>query len=326
MIRRRLGLGAAAIALVLPLGGCMTVHGERALIPSVAPDEAAKVLAGFATVDNEATKAWDPQLLARIETGPLGAIDGAGVRAKHVNNPGGNPKFSPLTFSDTKYWIPRQVGWPKFFVADTATNHAAAGSRWLMVFRRDAASEPWRAAYLAVAAEGTLPRLATDGDGHVVPVPADGGGLLLAPGTLGTAYTGYLQHGTGADRFAKGAATSTLRANRGDQARTPNSVTQYADQPADDGDFAPVALRTQDGGALVFFGTRHQAKSTYRAGYNLSIDPDTRALMTGTPRTSVTLSHVGQQMVTVPKAGATGPGGQVVFISRLVGLVGAAGE
>src|SRR5689334_2217912 len=119
MIRRRLGLGAAAIALTLPLAGCMTVHGERANIPSVTPAEAATVLTRLPTADNEATKAWDAQALGRIETGPLGAIDGAGARAKHANNPGGNPSFSPLAFSDSKFWIPRQVGWPKFFVADT---------------------------------------------------------------------------------------------------------------------------------------------------------------------------------------------------------------
>ncbi|MCL2553206.1 MAG: hypothetical protein FWE75_13810 [Actinomycetia bacterium] len=326
MIRRRLALRAATLALVLPLAGCMTVHGERADIPSVAPAEAAKVLSHFATVDNEATKTWNPQLLGQIESGPLGAIDGAGVRAKHANNPGGNPQFSALEFSDSKFWIPKQVGWPKFFVADTATNRGTAGARWLLLFRRGAASEPWRAAFLAVTTADSLPALATDQGGHVEPVPLTGGDLVLPPGKLSSAYTGYLQDGTGADEFAKGAATSQLRANRHAQARTPNSVTQYADQPASDGDFTPVALRTKDGGALVFFGTRHQSKSTYRAGYNLAIDPDTRALMTGTPKTSVTLSHVAQELVTVPKSGSGSGSGQVVFVSRLVGLVSAAGE
>jgi hypothetical protein len=329
MIRRRLALAAAALALVLPLAGCMTVHGERADIPSVAPAEAARVLANFAAVDNEATKTWNPQLLGRIESGPLGAIDSAGVRAKHANNPGGNPQFSALAFSDATFWIPEQVGWPKFFVADAAANRGTPGARWLLLFRRGAAGEPWRAAFLAVTTADSLPALARDRSGHVVPVPLTGGDLLVPPGRLGTTYTAYLQSGAHADEFAGGGATSQLRATRRDQARTPDSVTQYADQPADDGDFAPVALRTRDGGALVFFGTRHQSRSTYRAGYNLAIDPDTRALMTGTPKTSVTLSHVAQQLVTVPKArggsGAGGPG-QVVFVSRLVGLVSASGQ
>jgi hypothetical protein len=321
MIRRRLSLGAAALALTVPLAGCLTVHGERENIPSVQPAEAARVLAHFAAVDNAATKSYDPALVTQVEAGPLGAIDEAGVRAKHANNPAGNPSYAPLVFSDAKYLIPRQIGWPKFFVADTAVNRGT-GARWLLVFRRAAASRPWLADFLAVPAGGRAPEIATDGLGNAMAVPAADAGLLVPPGQVAAAYCGYLQQGTGAV-FADGPETTQLRATRGAYARTANSVTQYADQPAQGGDFDPVALRTKDGGALVFFGTRHQSRATYRAGYRLAIGPDTKALMTGTPRTSVTLSDVGQQLVTVPKGGRAD---KVVFLSRIVGLVSAKGE
>jgi hypothetical protein len=145
----------------------------------------------------------------------------------------------------------------------------------------------------------------------------------VQPGQVAAAYTSYLQDGKGSV-FAGGPSTSQLLATRADHARTPNSVTQYADQPAQGGDDDPVALRTADGGALVFFGTRHQSRSTYRAGYQLTIDPDTKALMTGTPKTSVTLSTVGQQLATVPARGAGT--GTVAVLSRVVGLVSAKGE
>lgn len=320
MIRRRFCWGAAAVALTVPLAGCVTVHGERENIPSVQPDEAAQTLAHFVSANNAATKAYDPALISRTEAGPLGAIDEAGLRAKHANNPAGNPSYTPLVFSDTKYLIPRQVGWPKFFVADTAVNRGSGG-RWLLVFRRAAAGRPWQADFLAVASGG-LPAVATDKDGYAQALPAGGTDLLVQPGQVAAAYTSYLQDGKGSV-FAGGPSTSQLLATRADHARTPNSVTQYADQPAQGGDDDPVALRTTDGGALVFFGTRHQSRSTYRAGYQLTIDPDTKALMTGTPKTSVTLSTVGEQLVTVPKGGGTG---QVAFVSRVLGLVSASGE
>lgn len=324
--RRGPVLAAAAAALSLPLAGCMTVHGETADIPSITPAHAASVLRHFTDVNNQASKAYDAKLVGQIEAGPLGATDSAGVTARHVNNPGGNPSFTPLVLSDAKFWIPRQVGWPKFFVADTASNRGT-GTRWLLVFRRGAAGQAWRADFLAVVDPSRVPALAHDADGYVLPVPAKGGGLLLPPAKLGAAYAGYLQHGDNADDFAKGSATSQLRTDRREHARTANSVTQYADQAADTGDFAPVALRTKNGGALVFFSTRHQSRSTYRAGYRLSIDQDTRALMTGTPRTSVTLSHIGEQLVSVPrKAGATpDPAPRITFLSRLLGLVSAEG-
>ncbi|MYS24645.1 hypothetical protein GA0115240_16689 [Streptomyces sp. DvalAA-14] len=320
MIRRRLGSGAAALALAVPLAGCMTVHGERADIPSVRPAEAAQVLAHFAAVSNAATKAYDPALVTRIEAGPLGAIDEAGLRAEHAVSPAGNPAYAPLVFSDPRFLIPRQVGWPKFFVADTAVNRGT-GVRWLLVFRRAAAGRPWKADYLAVAAAGAVPAPATDGHGGAVAVPPAGTDLLVQPARVAASYTTYLQQGAGAV-FAAGSSTTQLRATRDEHARTPDSVTQYADQPAQGGDFDPVALRTKDGGALVFFGTRHQSRATYRAGYRLAIDADTKALMTGTPHTSVTLSSVGQQLVAVPRGGGTG---QVTFLSRIVGLVSAQG-
>jgi hypothetical protein len=321
MIRRRMCLGAAALLLAAPLTGCMTVHGERESIPSVRPDDAAEVLAHFAAVNNAATKAYDATLVTEVEAGPLGAIDAAGLRAKHANHPAGNASYAPLAFSDPKFLIPRQVGWPKFFVADTAVNRGA-GARWLLVFRRAAADRPWKADFLAVPPAGRMPAPATDGHGNAVVVPPAATGLLVPPGQVAAAYGAYLQKGAGSV-FAAGPATTQLRAGRTERARTPNSVTQYADQPATGADFDPVALRTRDGGALVFFGTRHQSRATYRAGYRLNIDPDTRALMTGTPRTSVTLATVGQQLVAVPRAGGTD---KAVFLSRITGLVSAKGE
>ncbi|WP_329131178.1 hypothetical protein OG552_09425 [Streptomyces sp. NBC_01476] len=321
MIRRRLRWGAALLALAAPLTGCMTVHGERENVPSVQPARAAEVLTHFAAVNNAATKAYDPALIGTVEAGPLGAIDQAGLRAKHANHPAGNPSFRPLAFSDAHFLIPRQVGWPKFFVADAAVNRGA-GSRWLLVFRRAAADLPWKADFLAAPAAGQVPATATDEHGNAVAVPAAGTDLLVQPGQVATAYTAYLQQGTGG-QFASGNATSQLRANRASRARTANSVTQYADQPARGGDFEPVALRTKDGGALVFFGTRHQSRATYRAGYRLTVDPDTKALMTGTPKTSVTLSTVGQQLVAVPESGGSA---KVTFLSRVTGLVAATGQ
>jgi len=321
MNRRTFCRGAAAVALTGPLAGCVTVHGERENVPSVDPDEAAQALAHFVSVSNAATKSYDPALITQTEAGALGAIDEAGLRAKHANNPAGNPSYAPLVFSDTKYLIPRQVGWPRFFVADTAVNRDS-DDRWLLVFRRAAAGQPWQADFLAVATAAQLPAVATDEDGYARALPAGGTDLLVQPGQVAASYASYLQDGTGS-RFAAGPSTSQLRDTRAEHAKTANSVTQYADQAAQGGDFDPVALRTADGGALVFFGTRHQSRATYRAGYQLTIDPDTKALMTGTPKTSVTLSTVGQQLVTVPKAGGSA---KVVFVSRVVGLVSAKGE
>lgn len=89
----------------------MTVHGERALIPSATRTEAAKALARFTEVNNEANKKLDAKLIATVESGPLGAVDGAGLRARNTATPGGNPDFKALGLRDPRFLIPRQVGW-----------------------------------------------------------------------------------------------------------------------------------------------------------------------------------------------------------------------
>ncbi len=113
-----------------------------------------------------------------------------------------------------------------------------------------------------------------------------------------------------------------MRTGRDAGRRTADTVTQYVDQADAQGDFAPIALRTQDGGAIVFFGSRHQSKSTFRAGYRLTLDRDTQALTTGTPKTSITLAQVAQEMVAVPPKSKGAP---TLFISRLIGLISAQG-
>jgi hypothetical protein len=305
--------------------GCVTVHGEQALIPSVRKAEAARVLADFTSTNNKANKNFDPKLMATIETGPLGASDVAGLQAKHANTPAGNSSYVPIQLTDPSFLIPRQRGWPKWFIADAVSNKTKNG-RWLLVFQRNSSAEPWKASHLGVYGNSTQLAFARDGQGYVEPVSSSGSGLLVRPGDLSRAYTDYLQKGSaGSAVFAAGPATSQLRTWRTANSRTATLATQYADQPAKAGEYPPIALRTKDGGALVFFASHHTAKDTsLRAGVVPPTNADTRALMTGTAKTSVTYLRLAEQAATVPPKTATG--GKVVVLSRVVGLISAKGE
>lgn len=308
----------------------MTVHGERALIPSVTKAEAAEALDRFTEVNNKANKDFDAKLIATVESGPLAAVDVAGLRARHAVEPGGNRDFKPLSLNDPRFLIPRQVGWPKWFVADVAPRTGGSGpgaNRWLMVFERGGAHEAWQVSYVAAVRASAVPEFTRDAQGYVEPVAAEDSGLAVDPAELGRAYTDYLAKGDAKDTsvFAPGASTSELVAGRAKSTRTAQSATQFADQPATEGAFAPLGLRTKGGGALVFFVTHHTAKITMlRAGVAPQIDAYTRALMTGTLETSVTLGRVARQAVLVPpeKDGD----GRVVFLARTIGLVAARGE
>ncbi|NEB48326.1 hypothetical protein G3I45_28885, partial [Streptomyces sp. SID339] len=72
---------------------------------------------------------------------------------------------------------------------------------------------------------------------------------------LSTSYTAYLRDGE-PDVFTPGTATSGWREARRTTRRAGFSY-QYIDQPLSGATFAPLGLRTEDGGALVFFSSKH---------------------------------------------------------------------
>ncbi|GAA2442828.1 hypothetical protein [Streptomyces macrosporus] len=322
------GLRTVAVLVAVVTGltgvsGCLTVHGEKAVVPATTEAEAAKVLEEFTETNNKANRAHDARLNATIETGALGAIDQAGLRAKRAVHPEGNPAHEPLELTDPRFLIPKQAGWPKFFVADTASNRSR-GARWLLVFTRNGVEEKWKASYLAVLAENAVPEFAEDGEGHVEAVPTDETArLAVAPEDLGRAYTDYLREG--GDTFAAGKLTSDIREERKKTATSPGARTEWADLPAEDARFGPLGLRTEDGGALVFFTTHHQSKQTVAKGYRPQVkDPYVKALLEGTPKQSVTYARVSLQAASVPAADAADP--TVRMLYRLQGLTGAKGE
>jgi len=324
---RRLGRTALAAASVTMLsstaGGCVVVHGEREILPGATKAEAARALADFTAAYNEANAANDPSLDTDRVTGALGDIDGAKLKAGGENQPGGNPNYVPLELTGTEFTIPEKAGWPRWFVADSRANKGRGEDRWLLVFTRGDADEPWQVSYLTIASAEEIPEFRKDKDGWAQPVAADATDLAVAPGKLPQRYAAYLKDG--GSTFADGAHTSEWRSDRAKNAARPGLAQQYIDEPLTSGDYAPVGLRTVDGGALVFFTTRHYQKQTAAQGAPINVtNAEVKALMTGEPRRSLTLESVSNQAVLTPPKSATDQ--RVSFLSRIQGLTAAKGE
>jgi hypothetical protein len=310
---------AGLVALLeLAVGGCVTVHGETALLPAVAGrQEAAGVLAHFTAVSNRANRTADAELNTTNETGVLGAIDAAQLKVERATRPGGDPGYQPLRLSGTRYLIPEERGWPKWFVADTANNRDS--KRWLIAFTRDGAGEPWKAAYLTILDPARMPRFALDAHGHAEAVPLGATGLAVPPGKLGARYARYLGDGRPAD-FAPGPYTSVLRRQRRALRHTERYVTQYVDQAVPAAQYPAFALRTADGGALVLFTTRHSWKITAAQGTPLPpLNAYTRALITGRAKEWVTQVGLAEEVALVPR------GGRVRILDQITGVVSAQG-
>ncbi|MGW0880420.1 hypothetical protein [Streptomyces sp. NPDC002671] len=312
-------LTALSAALSLTASGCVVVHGEREVLPSATRAEAAKALAAFTDAYNKADEAYDSSLDAAHVTGAVQDIDGARLKAGHVNSPSGNPDHTPLKLTDAKFTIPKKAGWPRWFVAD-AQGNKGGNARWLLVFTRGDLGDPWQVAYLTLFAPGSVPEFKKDKDGWAEAVPADSAQLAVKPNDLSQSYATYLQ--SGGKTFADGPETSGLRTAREKAARKPGLVRQFIDEPLTHGDYAPLALRTADGGALVFFTTHHYQKQTAAAGTSVpQQNKDVQALTKGEVKQSLTLEFISNEAALDP-AGS----GPVKVVSQLQGLTAAQGE
>jgi hypothetical protein len=306
-------------ALSLTTGGCVVVHGEREILPSTTRAEAAEALRQFTTAYNEADKAYDPALDADHTTGALADIDSARLEAGRANNPGGNPNHAPLKLTDAKFTIPKKAGWPRWFLVDAAGNKGGT-ARWLLVFTRSSLDTPFQVAYLTLVAPGKVPQFRKDADGWAEAVPANSAGLAAAPDELSRSYSTYLKNG-GAT-FSDGPHTTQWRALRQKNAKKPGLVTQYVDEPLTNGDYAPLALRTTDGGALVFFTTRHYEKQTAAAGTTVPApNKDVLALTKGEIKQSLLMEFVSNEVALAPKGQ-----GRVTILGRIQGLTSAEGS
>lgn len=310
-------LPAAAAALALALSGCVVVHGEREVLPAATPDEAGGALRAFTDAYNAADKAYDPSLGEDRVTGAFGAIDGARLKARQANHPQGNERHEPLELTDARYTIPAKAGWPRWFLVDAKANKGG-DARWMLVFVKERKEEPWQAAYLTLLDPADVPEFRKDEKGYAEPA-VGGDALAVAPSKLSRAYADYL--GEGGETFAEGPHTSVVREQRERNEKRPGLVRQFKDEPLVEGDYAPLGLRTVDGGALVFFATRHFEKLTAAPGTEVPLqNADVRALTTGEVGQTLTMEYVSQQAVRVPRRG------QVVFLGRVPGLTAARGE
>ncbi|MEV0220542.1 hypothetical protein [Streptomyces sp. NPDC050704] len=316
-------IAASVTVLSVTASGCVVVHGEREILPGATKTEAARALKDFTAAYNEANAANDASLDADRVTGALGDIDGAKLKAGEKNQPDGNPDYVPLKLTDTEFTIPEKAGWPRWFVTDSQANKGRGEDRWLLVFTRGGANEVWQVSYLTIMPADDVPEFRKDEDGWAEPVTANAADLAVAPRSLSSDYATYLKDG--GDIFAPGTHTSKWRSDRAKNARRPGLAQQYIDEPLTSGDYAPVGLRTADGGALVFFTTRHYQKQTAAQGVPINVtSADVQALMTGEPKQSLTLESISNQAVLDPPK--TAPDQQVRFLSRIEGLTGAKGE
>lgn len=254
MSTRRSSLVAAlgTAALVTALAGCGVVPLEKTsadLSKAAAdPSTVQRTYDNYEKARGAAFAALDPEVLALVETGPVLAVDSGAIDvAKRLHgNASTGQESAPAEIEDV--YVPRLDAYPLWFVA-TARDEAR-GVRRVQVFERASSTERWELTASPEALLSTVLPVPETTDGVLETVaPDDADGLVSAPSQTLAAYAAVLGDPSSprAREVAVDSFVSQMRAQAAGLAQ-PGTTFQrtWSAQPVQ------YALRTKDGGALVF--------------------------------------------------------------------------
>jgi hypothetical protein len=320
-VRRREFLGAGV--LVAALASCSKVEAgtptAEPLTPAVLPGQAQHVLGEVDAALARAVPANNARLLGTRVTGPASRewnarLTVAAARKQRLTVP------SPMQVK--RLVLPAVNPWPRWFLA--AGTLAGQPTPVLRVFRSVTARDPYGLwGELALLPGASLPDLASP----PVIAPGDGKGLVAAPSAVVAAYAQALTAGSTAtsqftpDQFREQVAGQTAEDRRKLGAQKLAEVGNQH-RPSSEG---LVALRTQDGGALVVAALEqlYDVKVRAGAGSVTVIRPDV-AVLAGTSSITHSLRRTSVETLAfrVPPNG----GGPVTVIAGAKTDVSAVGS
>ncbi|GAA0337322.1 hypothetical protein NE235_32855 [Actinoallomurus spadix] len=281
----------ALTVVLLPLAACGGTPAIAA--PAVAKDRAAQLLAHYQAVNNRANGTSDERLLATVETGAQLDMD----RAEYRRRTAAKEKYTPFVYSAPAYYIPRETGFPKWF-AVVAT---AGRTRHALVFTQERPKGPWLLTADPFPAE-TITGVALDKDGYATAVAPDDGRTAPAPGKIAAVHAATLTRGTSG--MAPGPYTTQAHDAlvKAEAALKRRGVTLTSD-------FRPdrqqaFALRTTDGGALVWYVVRQSESYDLARPGLIGNGGDLAGLISGKVRRHLDTTALTQYLAVVPPQGA----------------------
>ncbi|GAB2849053.1 hypothetical protein GCM10022221_55550 [Actinocorallia aurea] len=294
---------------VLPLilssacGGGAEKAADADAPPALTLDQAKTVLSSYQTTSAKAAGSLNAALLTPVETGAQLEMDTAAYKLLKAND----KKAQAVTYADPTYYIPRIAqGQSRWFAVDaqsgTDTRHAL-----LFVEEGDGA---WKLAADPQRKEATPLKGITLDDAGFAESAVDG--LALQPTELADAHAALLTNGPQAAEAAGLAA--------GPQTTDTYAMIQKIDTGLSQAKvdfsttFAPAgtsayALRTDDGGAFVWYVLRQEEK--YK-GDKVPVAGDLVGLAPKGKVKNLTATTLIQYLATVPTSGDA----QVTAVSR----------
>lgn len=324
-MRRREFLSAGVVAAALT--ACSRVEtgtpSAEPATPAVLPGQARHVLDQVDVALARAVPAKNARLLGTRVTGPASREWNARLTVAAARK---QRLAAPATLQVKRLILPAVNPWPRWFLA--AGSSAGEPTPVLRVFRSLTARNPYGLwGELSLLPGASLPDLASPLTGTPVVAPGDGTGLVAAPSAVVAGYARALTAGsTTASQFAPDQFREQVAGQTAEDRRKLSSkgIADVANQhrPSADG---LVALRTQDGGALVVAALEQLYDVKVRAGAGtVAIADADLAALAGTSSIDRSLRRTAVETLAfrVPPAG----GGVVTVIAAAKADVTAVGS
>jgi len=302
------------------LAGCAVPHerGDLTLRKNAARGaEVTAVFNRYRAVRNIAVSLLDPKPLSTVESDAVLAIDSGSFQVSQRLAKKQKKETSALDVVEVL--TPRFSTYPLWFVA--VVRDPTRRVNRVQVFQRDSAVDPWLlVASPETVAETSLPGLQRDGGDVVIVKPGNATGLLLSPQAAAAAYAKALADGSSdaAHQVVSDSFVSQMRSAASSNAGL-KGVTFTQSWSAEKVRFA---LRTSDGGALVFATLLRSDTYKVKAGLTVNWPKGSpqQAFLSDGISGSGTLRYQHQVLLYLP-----GKSGKPRAIGQYGGVVGADG-
>jgi hypothetical protein len=327
--RARLGRLSAVVVAVALLAGCSVggalvgVHAPPSdPVPGAAlePQQARQIVGRVLAAANQADRARSSAQAAK-------AYDGLAlqtVAALYQVDTAQGLTVPPRPASNTRpaVLLTRGTAYPRFFFAVLAGNNTQAPI--VSVLTAKDASSAYRIAGSVILLPGArLPEVADPSEGSPV-LAADTTGLAVAPADLGPTYAAVLNTGSSAPEaasFTKDSFVDQVQkaaaAQRQGVARFGTYAQTHTAVPG-----ATLAIRTSNGGALVFTALQRSSTFTARPGNTATLPPDVRVLTGEVQAARFTTTAAELLLFVVPPAGK----GRATLVAASDGLISASAK
>ncbi|MQA97285.1 MAG: hypothetical protein GEV11_22570 [Streptosporangiales bacterium] len=259
---KRYGALALACATLLA-SGCSAI--KEVAQSAMSDEEARSVATEYVTAFNAAAPAYDIGAVKRIETGSL--LEGREAEFKVLEK--NDYKFTERRVMK-EVMVPMMSNYPKWFAAPVRSKVPGESGEYedLMIFVQEKEGAPWLAASSATVDPEVEEVLGSAVKPETVPEVADAndGGLVMPPAKLPAAHAHAIRYGAKSpqtDRFS-GSQDTTDEYKLLMEAHTFFKKSRWAGKTTVSAAPHPsYALRTQSGGALVFYAV--DIKGSYKA-------------------------------------------------------------